>query len=304
MQQTTYNCVKIGITIGQISGLVPFQITQTGTQKSNYKKLLNYLILFTNYSTTIYILIAHLSELSTGAFSILIILWMLHSLLHVSMVIILSLKNESLHRRLLHDLVDLDRKMIRNGFRLNNQQMIRKMKWISILTLPMFLFCFLYRMCGEISGYTRNSIVVLIFALLFIPPIFIHYFTIILFINYILYIRTRFRTLNHALEKLTVSEKRIATIERKDIHLTQICTLHHDLTKIMEMFNEVFGLTMLSVVSHYFNTIISGVYFILSVNTSDQYERARGSAGWVTLFIYCAITLCHFCETVEEEVLI
>ncbi|KAJ3647884.1 hypothetical protein Zmor_019734 [Zophobas morio] len=123
-------------------------------------------------------------------------------------------------------------------------------------------------------------------------------------------LQTRFIILNKQINTLVASSTMaIATTDTKQPQkifttLCKICTLHHHLCKCVKLFNEVFGVVLLSMFAVSFVVIVHCLFY-----TSIALQRSV--MNWAEViyadnsslsFIVDSIFVCHVCYTTIEEV--
>lgn len=123
-------------------------------------------------------------------------------------------------------------------------------------------------------------------------------------------LQTRFIILNKQINTLVASSTMaIATTDTKQPQkifttLCKICTLHHHLSKCVKLFNEVFGVVLLSMFAVSFVVIVHCLFYTSIalqrsiVNWAEVIYTATSSLN----FIVDSIFVCHVCYTTIEEV--
>jgi hypothetical protein len=130
-------------------------------------------------------------------------------------------------------------------------------------------------------------------------------------VELVLILKDRFQLLNNRLEKIVKycsSETSFVekTIENRKLFLTlsKICTLHHHLSKLIKLFNDIFGLILLSMIATVFIVITVMIFLITG------YLQAM-VIPWIFILKIAAVTLlyginlisiCHACYSTIQEV--
>lgn len=303
MWESIYKCFWLSIRQCQVIGLVTFKFGKNGTKKSLRRKISNVLLLLSCYGNCIGALY-YLTNQNHGmaTMSATLYIWIFQTNLHVSIITMYSLSKENTHMRMLAEMVDLETMMTQKGFRINDKSIIRQCRWICAYKALLFIVSLQIRSMSANEGTNNYSIIVV--AAYFVVPIVTNYFTTILIASYVLYIRKRFRILNRRLELCVNHQNRINVIGKIGFQkgFVRICMLHHNLTKIIDTFNETFGLIFLTTFAYCFVTIVSGVYSSISFIRNGNISGIKGSVAIILMFVECAVSLCYYCESAEDEV--
>lgn len=260
MWQTTYNSLEISVRQCQLFGLIQFKLSQIGIKSKYFNTIINILLQMITYLACVLMVIFYTRSRHLATLHVTLFVLNGQSLLHFSTIMISSLKFGERHVNLLNEISRFGMKMHEKGFTINSKMIRKQMIWICIFKLSMNLCCIFLRFILHNFHDTESIRSYMFIYVTYCLPIILNYFLTILLINYVLYIRMAFKTLNTVLENLVND---IATIENNKYNkLSEICMLYHELGKIVDIFNKTFGLKMLSLFWYCFCSITCSVYLL------------------------------------------
>lgn len=136
---------------------------------------------------------------------------------------------------------------------------------------------------------------------------------------YLKMVREKYIILNQHLKELQKNEKMaIATLGDKNVKLTSplgtklsvlriICPLHHELCKVANMFNDIYGTSLLITFGQSFVSITTNMYYIitrLKQFDENSFYEILGILGAFLVNIIESIWVCWICHRTIEEVVV
>lgn len=302
MWPSTYKLFHLSLSVCQFFGLITFNITKRGTFKSKMLKFYAITLGIVTSSVSVFGLVFYVFLYETfsrmESIFISILLLGIHCVQHSLTIIIVSIRNEDLHRQLLYEITKYDTKFVQMGFTINNNLIIKQQRRIWIYKILLFSLN-VYLKYKNDSTKTLNA-TLLVLSVFYLSIIGVFFITILL-INYLIYFRMRCKQLNEELRKILKS-----STETNNINLSQrlmnICLLHHNLFKITRKFNKIFVLILLSTTAYSISCLTAGFYLISVSVRRNMILKISDGLPTTFLFIDFVCTFSHACEAIDNEV--
>ncbi|RZB39733.1 7tm 7 domain containing protein [Asbolus verrucosus] len=304
--------IKLLLFHSQIFGLVTFSYTETGFRLSKLRCVYSILLTFTYLSISVYsihkilladvppvFIVSGLTQLSING-------------TYVAVVWICSLMNHSNFIELLTKMFDFDFKMQSSCILLNYDKKKKRILFQLIaryakLTVIIALFVFLIFTNPQ---FRKGMIAVTFQVINFINSAVCYQIVVI-----VTMIQTRFTILNKQISNLIeycaptnastidslITERKV---KNQFLTLGRICSLHHHLTKIIKLFNDTFGVTLLLVFTVSFVAIVIPLFYTTSLLQAREIEWGYVFFTIVSSmnFIIDTIYVCEVCYSTIEEV--
>lgn len=310
--QSFHNALRPLLIYSRTFGLVSFKFTKNGYKKSKIGIIFNVIAFLLFTPLMIYGIILRATSgisslmitttdlmLSTGTTIQTVISWLCSSIL------------QDKYMEMLNKIVSTDRKFKELGVWITYNDLHKTIiRRIIIHTLILIGIDAVY--------YSIFNYALIVDLIIFNTAMLVTHIVNILIVQqaatYVLILKDRYKILNDHLKELqkNVEEKP----EIQNIKLTNplstklkmlriICPLHHELTKIGKIINEVFGLQLLITFGVIFVAITVELYYVcyyIQQPIENKWEKTLGSLFMASNYIISTLILCYACHSTIEEV--
>lgn len=281
--------IKILLFQSQIFGLVTFDYTEKHFHPSQVKCVYSFVAFFCYLILGISALYRTVTTENTSiVYKSTDLLIVLINCAYIGSIVIAGLVKRTKFITLLHRIIEFDNKLQSTDI---NYGKIRKriiFRMVVRYTILFFLISFLLTYVMLNIDYHETLALGSSFVIMIVNSAVCHQLA-----ELILIIKSRFAILNKQISKLIIAFRRyINTIETSNfMKLTKICSLHHNLSKLIKIFNEIFGVILLFMFAVSFVAIVLSLFYCAA-------ELQASRITWLNFFWSFALSLSFVLDTI------
>ncbi|RZC39711.1 7tm 7 domain containing protein [Asbolus verrucosus] len=304
------NAIKLLLFHSQIFGLVTFSYTETGFRLSKLRCVYSILMTFAYLSVSVYSIHEILLAAAPPVFIISALIQSSIYGISLAVIWICCLTNHSNFMELLVKMFDFDFKLQSSYILLNYDKNKKRILFhllarYVMLTVRTALFALL-----TLTSQLREKLA----AIAFQVAILVISAACYQIVEIVTMIQTRFKILNKQISNLEehfdltnastidslITERKV---KKQFLALSKICSLHHHLTKIIKLFNETFGVTLLLVFTVSFVAVAVPLFYITAFLQASEirWNYVFFTIAFSMNFIIDTIYVCEVCYSTIEE---
>lgn len=313
--QNLLNSIKPMLFVSRMFGLLTFTYSDKGLNESKIKYIGNILALLIYTPITFYGIMIRLRHRTMVLYKTTDIIQLIVSMVYLEIAWIMSMVYQKKNIKLLNEIKNYDKNTIRTNNNIDYKRTLRYI-WYNI---GIRILVTIVSIAGQVMTltYSFNTINKSMFYVVNFFPTILNSAVCLQSVTYIHLIRYRFKVLNKMIHSIVISvnTQSTGTIQSINIYkkvsgdlvkLYNICSMHHQLAKLIKLFNKTFGVTLLVMFGVSFVNIVVGLYFPCANFRSEEID-------WDTVvnyllvclpFIMDTIYVCHGCNSTVEEVTI
>ncbi|RZC37788.1 gustatory receptor 28b [Asbolus verrucosus] len=256
--------IKMILFQSQILGLITFSHTQTKFRFSKLRRVYNILAIFLYLPVTVLCVckVVALERLKLIFKSTDIIILIMNAV-YVTTTWVCAIKNRDKFIDFLEKIIDFDINLQADGVYINYKRNEKRIL-VQIITRLIVLFSVITTLMSVAVINIRHflmSVECMAYFLLVINSAICHQS-----IEMVLMLKARYTILNKQIRSLIEYFKKnnIRTIGKnnKRLNLSKICAMHHHLTKLVKLFNEIFGVVLLLMFCVSFVVIVITLFYL------------------------------------------